>query len=116
MAIDMDAVLAQREDATGTAGDSFTFTYKQQSWVCKDPLMADDEWKVGLRECVTDVDVAIHHLGQDQYEKFVDAGGKSGVVVMAIREQMKTLTDEVGGRPTRSSKYSASTRRPPNPT
>lgn len=111
MDIDMDALLAQREDATGTAGDSFSFTYKMQQWICKDPLLAQDEWKAGLRECVTDVDVAIHHLGEDQYERFVEAGGRSGVVVLAIREQMHKLTDDVGGRPTRPSKYSGSTRR-----
>jgi hypothetical protein len=111
MDIDMDAVLAQREDATGQAGDTFTFVYKGQPWVCKDPLLADDSWKSELRECVTDVDVAVHHLGEDQYEKFVDAGGRSGIVVLAIREHMKSLTDEVGGRPTRPSKYSASTRK-----
>lgn len=111
MDIDMDAVLAQREDATGTAGDSFTFTYKAQQWICKDPLLAEDAWKSDLRECVTDVDVAIHHLGEEQYEKFVDAGGKSGVVVLAIREQMNSLTAESQGRPTRPSKYSGSTRR-----
>lgn len=111
MAIDMDAVLAQREDATGTAGDKFLFSYKGSEWTCTDPLLADDDWKAGLRECVTDVDVAIHHLGEDQYERFIEAGGRSGVVVLAIREQMRTLTDETGGRPTRSSKYSGSKRK-----
>ncbi len=111
MAIDMDAVLAQREDATGAAGDTFAFTYKDQEWSCKDPLMADDDWKASLRDCVTDVDVAIHHLGEEQYEKFIDAGGRSGVVVLAIREQMNTLTAESGGRPTRPSKYSGNTRK-----
>lgn len=111
MAIDMDAVLAQREDATGTAGDSFTFSFKGSEWICKDPLLAEDSWKQELRECVTDVDVAIHHLGEEQYERFIDAGGRSGIVVLAIREQMRTLTDESGGRPTRSSKYSGSKRK-----
>ncbi len=111
MAIDMDAVLAQREDATGVDGDKFTFSYKGVTYECVDPLMADDDWKSSLRDCVTDVDVAIHHLGEEQYEKFIDAGGRSGVVVLAIREQMNTLTAESGGRPTRPSKYSGSTRK-----
>lgn len=111
MTIDMDALLAQREEATGIPGDSFAFTYKGNEYVCKDPLLADDEWKSGLRECVTDVDVAIHHLGEEQYERFVEAGGKSGVVVLAIREQMRLLSDTASERPTRSSKYSGSTRK-----
>lgn len=109
--IDMDAVLAQREDATGTAGDKFTFVFQGNTYECFDPLLAEDSWKAELRECVTDVDVAIHHLGEEQYEKFVAAGGKSGIVVLAIREQMRALTDDTGGRPTRPSKYSGSRRK-----
>ena len=112
----MDAILAQREDATGTDGDSFTFSYKGHQWICKDPLVASDDWKTELRDCVTDVDVAIHHLGEEQYERFVDAGGRSGVVVLAIREQMRRLTDDSGLRPTRPSKYSGPTRKRPKQT
>lgn len=116
MAIDMDAILAQRADATGSPGDRFDFVYAGQEWSCADPLLSDDDWKAELRTCVTDVDVAVHHLGEEQWERFVEAGGKSGIVVLAVREHLNTLTDEVGGRPTRPSKYSGSNRRRPKRT
>ncbi|WP_263251636.1 hypothetical protein [Saccharopolyspora rosea] len=98
--IDMDALLAQREEATGSA-DTFAFTFAGQRWFAKDPIMADDDWKTELAELASDVEVAEHYLGAEQYERFVEAGGRNGVVLLAVREYTKRLQDEdAHGRPT----------------
>ncbi|MGW1678498.1 hypothetical protein [Saccharopolyspora shandongensis] len=109
--IDMDALLAQREEATGSA-DTFAFTFAGQRWFAKDPIMGDDEWKDELAELMTDVDVAEHYLGAEQYEKFVAAGGRAGIVHLAIREYVKTQqAEDSQGRPTRRSVSSAKRRK-----
>lgn len=109
--IDMDAVLAQREEATGSA-DTFGFTFAGQRWFARCPVMADDEWKAELAELSTDVEIAAHYLGDEQYETFVAAGGRNGVVLLAVREYTRRLQDEDSqGRPTRSSGSSARRRK-----
>lgn len=109
--IDMDAILAQREEATGSA-DTFAFTFKGQRWTAKHPLLADDEWNEQLRELNGNVDVAVHYMGEEQYDKFVEAGGYAGVVIFAVREEARRMADETAdGRPTRSSRSSAKRRK-----
>lgn len=109
--IDMDALLAQREEATGSA-DTFAFTFKGERWTAKDPIMADDDWKDELAELSSDVEVAMHYLGEDQYEKFLEAGGRNGVVLLAVQQYMRTQqAQDRDGRPTRRSGSSASTRK-----
>ncbi len=99
--IDMDAILAQREEATGSA-DSFKFTFKGKDWVCMDPITADDDWKDGLLDLDTDVEVAEYYLGSDQYKTFVKEGGRAGYVILAINSYMQKMRQEQeDGRPTR---------------
>lgn len=109
--IDMDAILAQREEATGAA-DTFAFTFKSQRWTAKHPLLADDEWNEQLQELQGNVEVAEHYMGADQYEQFTEAGGYAGVVIFAVREEARRMANETtDGRPTRSSNSSERTRR-----
>ncbi|MER7014562.1 hypothetical protein ABT324_24320 [Saccharopolyspora sp. NPDC000359] len=109
--IDMDALLAQREEATGSP-DTFAFTFKGEQWEAKCPIMADDEWKDELRELSHDIDVAEHYLGVEQYQRFTATGGRAGVVLLAVREYMRTQQDQDGqGRPTQRSTSSARRRK-----
>jgi hypothetical protein len=108
--IDMDAILAQREEATGSA-DSFGFTFKGQRWTAKHPLLADDAWGEQLAELTETVDVAAHYMGEEQWERFVAAGGYAGIVIFAVREEGKRMTAENEGSPTRSSTSSRAVRR-----
>ncbi|MGW1680556.1 hypothetical protein [Saccharopolyspora sp. NPDC002376] len=109
--IDMDAILAQREEKTGSA-DTFSFTFKGERWVAKDPVMADDAWKDDLADLATDVEVAEHYMGAEQYAKFIEAGGRNGVVLLAVAEHTKRMqAEDRDGRPTRSSVSSARRRK-----
>ena len=110
-AIDMDAILAQREEATGSS-DTFAFTFKQKQWTCKDPITAEDEWKDGLLDLDTDVEVAEYYMGEAQYAEFLKAGGRAGYVILAINQYMQKMRqDNDEGRPTRRSTFSARRRK-----
>lgn len=112
MAIDIniDAILAKREEATGSK-DTFTFQFKDRTWTAKDPIVADDEWKDELGELSGDVDVAEHYLGFDQYDEFLEAGGRAGYVLLAVKEFMRNAVDETEQGPTRRSTSSAQRRK-----
>lgn len=109
--IDMDAILAQRAEVTGSA-DTFAFTFKGKEWNCQDPITASDEWKDGLYDLDTDVEVAEYYLGEDQYAQFVEAGGRAGYVILAINQYMQRMRSENdNGRPTRRPNSSAKRRK-----
>lgn len=76
------------------------------------PLFADAEWKKAVDEAEDDHAKAQAMLGEEQYERFVAAGGRAedlGLVLMQVnRDMVDQLTD---GTPTRSSRSSASTRK-----
>lgn len=110
--IDMDAILAQREEATGSA-DTFSFTFKGKEWHCKDPITADDEFKDALYDLETDLEVSEAYLGEEQYAEFVAAGGRAGYVILAINRYMQKMRQDQNndGRPTRRLNSSAKRRK-----
>ena len=109
--IDLDAVLAKRQEVTGSEGDTFGFTFAGRRWTMVDPLLAEDDWKEELADLELDVDVARHYMGDDQYDEFIASGGKSGGALLALREYMQKVTDEMEAGPTRRSTSSNRTQR-----
>ena len=110
--IDMDAILAQRADATGSDDPTVaTFTFARQEWVFPHPMFAHDDWKDGLSDLqekgakgkANDVDLARYYMGEEQYERFIEAGGNSGIVLFAVQDVMRQVQQEAQDRPTRSS-------------
>lgn len=111
--IDLDAILAQRSEATG-APDTVAFKFAGETWTVKHPLLADDDWKDELSELDPEDNVgqAEHYMGAEQFARFVAAGGRSGYVVMVIREIGRDMVDfGADGRPTRSSTSSGKRRK-----
>jgi hypothetical protein len=112
--IDLDAILAQRAEATGEV-DTVPFAFAGETWRIKHPLLADDEWKDELEDVdnADGIGIAQHYMGEEQYARFVAAGGRSGFVVLIIREVGKEMTDLTGDdkRPTRSSTSSRKRRK-----
>ena len=115
--MDLDAILAQRREATGSDTDDIAFTFAGQKWTMPHPLLADDDWKEGLSELDgTDVEVARYYLGDEQYERFRDAGGKAGYVFLLIQQVSQQIRDEAtSDRPTRRSTSSATNRKRSKP-
>ncbi|OZF41918.1 hypothetical protein [Rhodococcus sp. 14-2470-1a] len=90
--IDLDAMLEKRQEEVGSV-DRFPFTFKGIQWWGMDPILADDPWKDELREISRDeestpADVAAHYMGEEQWEKFVEAGGSSGLWSQALSQYL----------------------------
>lgn len=116
--IDLDAILAQRAEATGGSPDEITFTFAGQRWTVPHPMLADDDWKDGLADLDgSDVDMARYYLGDEQYARFREAGGRAGYVLLLIRQVAEDMRAEMPGsdgqpRPTRRATSSAPRRKP----
>lgn len=112
--IDLDKLIAQRSEARGDDGRRFTFSYKEQEWTSLDPMMLTDDEKDELDEVgELDVDIAAWYMGDEQFDRFAEAGGSSSIFFLALSAFMKTQKDEVEGkpiRPNRSSRRAASKR------
>lgn len=104
--IDLDAILAQRAEARGDSGFTFSFTAHGQEWTGKDPMLLSDEEKDQLAELQFDIDIAAFFMGDEQFDKFVAAGGQSSHFILALSEYQKQRTGEAQGRPTRPNRSS----------
>lgn len=115
---DMDAFLEQRAEATGRAADQGSFRHKGQEWHFTHPAYASDEWSRQLEELEEDEDanvrdLAQHYLGEEQFARYLEAGGTAMTAVTAVgrsvaAEQKQGMS---GGRPTRSSRSSVKRRK-----
>lgn len=105
--IDLDAILAQRAEARGDSGYTFSFSALGQDWTALDPMLLTDEQKDELAELQFDVDVAAFFMGDEQFDKFIAAGGQSAFFILALREYQKQRTENgADGRPTRPNRSS----------
>lgn len=110
-AIDLDAMLEKRLEVVGSA-DKFPFTYKGETYWGTDPTLADDDWTDELRALSRDpeagpVDVAAHYLGEEQWEKFSEAGGSANLWGQALQAYLEKQREvDAGGHPTRAPSFS----------
>lgn len=104
--IDLDKLLAQRAEARGDDGKTIAFKFKDQEWTFLDPLMLSDDEKDELADVEHDVDIASWYMGDDQYDKFVAAGGNSSLFFHAFRAHMQSAQAEIEGKPTRPNRSS----------
>lgn len=113
--IDIDAMLAKREEAIGSK-DQFPFVALGETWWCIDPRLADDSLQDDVEDLRDDLDegditspefrssLIDLYLGDEQGEKFREAGGQMKHINAALEVYADTQAD-----PTRRS--SRSTRR-----
>lgn len=112
---DLDTIVAQRREAVG--GDDITFTWAGEQYRFPHPLLASDEWKEEVAEAdQDDVSQVRAMLGDEQYDKFHDAGGQAGFVMLLVQKVTKGLQDEMSddsgeNRPTRRSTSSRKRRK-----
>lgn len=107
-AIDIDAMLAKREEEVGSR-DRFPFVFNGELFWGMDETLADDEWTEELFQLSNDEDmrpwdIAAHYLGgEDEYERFKAAGGSANKWAK-IRAEYRSRQDEVDGEgnPTRA--------------
>ncbi|MCY1656368.1 hypothetical protein OVA21_03920 [Dietzia sp. SL131] len=116
--IDIDAMLAKREEVVGSA-DRFPFIALGETWWCIDPRLADDSLQYDLEDLRDDLDdgeidssefrtaLIDLYLGDEQGEKFRATGGQMKHINAALEAYADTQAD-----PTRRS--SRATRRRAN--
>lgn len=122
--IDLDAIVAQREEARAqegatlipfefdgetyekTEGDTFTFNFKKVTYYVRDPRFLLDDEKVQLEPIMGDIDITCWYLGEAQFDKFIEAGGESWMFLKAFEAFRESVKDEVSGRPTQSNRSS----------
>lgn len=111
---DLDAIVEQRREAVG--GDDVTFTFADTEFSFPHPLLADDDWKIGLEDISGDIEFGQYVLG-DQYDKFVELGGRSSYLAILMDQIRREAYDEDrDGRPTRPPLSSRAQRRRPKRT
>lgn len=110
MQYDLSAIVEQRTEALG--GENVEFTFGGETFTMPHPLLADDAWKEAINDAGdSDVENARAMLGDEQYERFLAAGGRSGYVMLLVQKLVDDTQDSVGERPTQSSKSSGTTRK-----
>ncbi|QOV99505.1 hypothetical protein [Rhodococcus pyridinivorans] len=109
--VDLDAILAKRQETVGSR-DRFPAAAYGQTWWVMDPKLADDEWLDDLEDLSDEgagpIELAEHYLGAEQWKKFKEAGGRASDVLAIIDQYMEyqaALDDDEGkaGRSSRSS-------------
>lgn len=109
-------MIAQRKEATGVDGDlvSFDFTAtagdqlgETLTFTFRDPLFLSDDELAEAADLDEGPDVCAWYMGEDEYDRFIDAGGSSNLWALVMR-QHTTRSQEVGadGRPTRQNRSS----------
>ena len=113
---DLDALLAQRAEATGVEEGRIDFDFtaragdhkgKKLTFSIRDNMsLSEDDWDE-LSEIREDfgasiTDIAVFWMGEDEWERFVEAGGTPKMIVEVVvaktREEVDTDSE---GRPTR---------------
>lgn len=109
----LDALLAQREEARG-GGDPkrVYFRFKDRDWSFLDPQFMTDEEKIDLEkaseeEGFNDIDLAAWYMGEEQYGEFVQEGGNSSAFFIVFGEHRNKLQESMAsGKPTTPNRYS----------
>ncbi|AQY55623.1 tail assembly chaperone [Gordonia phage Huffy] len=86
-AYDLAEIVEQKREAVGS--EMVEFTWKGETFEMPHPLFVDDEFKEDLTLAETDVDLSIQYLGDEQYDRFRELGGKSAFVVMFLERVAK---------------------------
>ncbi len=110
MTINLNELLEQRAEATGAAEGRIPFDFKETTFTFRDPINLTDEERDEINDIAEtgDLDsVAEFWMGEEEYDRFIDAGGTAMMFSLVVQENAR-LTNGVdaNGRPTRPSRSS----------
>ncbi len=107
----LDEIVAQRSDALG--GDTIEFDFGGEAFSMPHPLLADDDWKIAMRESgEDDLAAARSILGDEQYDRFRAAGGRAGYIILLMQQVTSEMQETTStGDPTQSASSSNRARR-----
>lgn len=103
---DLAALVEQKREAVGS--EDIVFEWKGETFTMPHPLFLDDDVKDELVLCETDVDIAILYLGDEQYDRFRELGGKSSFIGLLIGKAARDAQEQdAEGNGSASSRSSA---------
>lgn len=97
-AIDLDALVAQREEATGIVDGRVPFTFKGQTFTFMDPITVSDEKLAEIVDSDFGPDVCIEYMGEEEYVRFVEAGGNSSLWGLAFKAYLDKADEQGKGK------------------
>ncbi|WP_291479821.1 hypothetical protein [Corynebacterium sp.] len=115
--INADELIAQREEATGVDGNRIAFEFtalrgeqkgERLVFTFRDPARLTDEEQEDLLEVPRfGPDQAMWYMGDDEYDRFREAGGESWIFAEIMKEYTKEVQGvDPQGRPTRPNRSS----------
>lgn len=107
---DLDALIAQQEEATGTTGGRVSFSFKGENFSFRDPSFLTDDEVDELDDLPQyGPDVAAWYMGDDEYDRFIAAGGSSNFWAIVLRKHLEATQE--ADRAGKSSRLNRSQRR-----
>lgn len=103
---DLDALIAQRKEATGVDGDRVSFNFAGDVFTFLDPVFLDDDKVDELRDMPSyGPDICAWYMGEDEYDRFIAAGGSSNLWGLVLNEHLaKARAVDPAGNPIRSNR------------
>jgi len=109
---DLSAMVKQREEALGHAGDRLLFTFEGEQFEIPHPAFLTDEEQERIGAAVTNDETGVAYFGEEQWDKFQDLGGRAGHLLMLIRQSAQDFNSvDDAGNPTQSLTSSRRTRK-----
>jgi len=106
-----EELYAQATEAMG--GEVVEFTQGGEPFTFPHPALQSDEWLAGLDEVEGGAEANVRYLlGDEQYDRFIELGGKPFAVMFILNDVNKRSADAMAdGIPTRSGTSSRATRK-----
>lgn len=103
---DLDTLIAQKEEATGIKGGRVSFNFKGDTFTFRDPVFLNDDEVAELDDLSEyGPDICAFYMGDDEYDRFITAGGTSNLWGLVFNEHMKaSQAVNDAGNPTRSNR------------
>ena len=98
----LEQIVEKAEENLG--GRVVEFDYAGETYTFPHPMLADDEWTAEFQAVGNDARANVRYLlGDEQFERFVAAGGQANHVMLLFAESQRDASGVLAsGTPTRS--------------
>lgn len=108
--INLNEIMAQRAEATGASEGRIPFDFNDQTFSFRDPVTLSEEERDEIEQLAEESngeDVAEFWMGEEEYDRFCEAGGTAMMFFLVIREnEQRTAGVDANGRPFGSNRSS----------
>lgn len=108
--INLNEIMAQRAEATGAAEGRIPFDFNGETFSFRDPIALDDDAREELEKLSEDSngdDLADFWMGEDEYDRFCEAGGNAMMFMLVMQDNARRTSGvDANGRPFGSNRSS----------